>query len=123
MSKDWTQTLATATRLIANFGREVTLAKLVRTPDVTDEPWQGNAAPPAIDTATQRAVHGVAVGRLRSMGEDFLQGLDNVIVVAGDFDARGYEIVVDGASRWRIVKTETVAPGATKIIHFLGVVQ
>lgn len=123
MSKDWSSTLATAQRLISNFGREITLAKLDRTPDVTNEPWKGDVAPPPIDTTTQRTAYGVAVGRLRSMGEDFLQGLDNVIVVAGDFDARGYEVVLDGASRWRVVKTETVAPGSTKIIHFLGVVQ
>lgn len=124
MSKDWSKTLATATRLIENYGRPVTLGKLVKTPAVTDEPWRGAQAPPTLDPAASKVgMKGVATGLLRSLGEDFIKGLDNVIVVAGDFDAKAFDVVLDGESRWRIVKTETLAPGPTRLIHFLGVVQ
>lgn len=124
MSKDWTKTLATADRLITNYGRTIVLAKLATTPATTGEPWQANATPPALGaTIDQRTVKGVATGRLQSLGEDFLKGLDNVIAVAGNFDPKGYDVIIDGASRWRVVKVETLKPGDTAILHFFGVTQ
>ena len=124
MSKDWTKTVALADRMITNFGRTITLAKLATTPATTGEPWQAATTPPALGALVdQRECKGVATGRLQSLGEDFLKGLDNVIAVAGNFDPKGYDVIVDGESRWRVVRIETLKPGDVAILHFFGVTQ
>lgn len=123
MSKDWTKTIALAERLVGNYGRTITLAKLATTGD-TNKPWRAPASLPALGPSTdQKEMKGVAVGLLKSLGEDFLDGLENVIIVAGDFDAKAYDVIIDGASRWRVAKVETLRPGDKAILHFMGVTQ
>lgn len=120
-AKDYAPTLETAKRLVERFGRKVTLAKLSAATVSVGEPWRGPASPPALGTTGNQEVPAVFVGLLKHLGEDFLKDLEQVALIASSDDLSAYHLLVDGTVRWNIVRIQTLRPGATSIVHYVGV--
>lgn len=114
MAIDYSALLASATSLISENGRTVTLERTVRT-NTTGKPWE-----PATETVQQQSVSAVWAGY---NGDE----IDGTLILAGDAkvlispsglswlpetDCR----IVDGSDTWRIVNVETVKPGATSVL-------
>jgi hypothetical protein len=123
---------ALATRLIerarANgLARIVTLRRLDATPPDPQTPWLPPADPRA--TATTLVVTGVFVdpSSARELGleaqlVDWLKRAQQIAIVASTADLSTFSELVDtDASVWRIEGVSTLAPGPTRLVHFVGV--
>lgn len=118
MAKDYAPTLATSKRLIDKFGRTVTLASIVSAPLEEDKPWLGATEVPTL--TSQLPIKAAFIGLSKRLGEEFLKDLEEVAVVATADDLSGYHVVLEGTTRWNIVRMETVRPGDTRLITYLG---
>lgn len=119
--KDYAPTLETAKRLVERFGRKVTLAKFSPATVSVGEPWRGPVSPPVLGATGNLEVPAVFVGLLKHLGEDFLKDLEQVALIASPDDLSAYHLMVDGAVRWNIIRVQTLRPGATSIVHYVGV--
>lgn len=112
---DYSPLVAVAEEMVADFGRDVKLRRKDAT-SVSGKPWRGDPAAPADTT-----VKALFVGPRKVVNEDFLQGLDDVAIVAGNIDLLPYHEIVDGTTVWRITKRNVIKPGDTIILTYLGV--
>jgi len=113
---DFDAVIADAVASIKEFGRTVTVRKLDKTP-VTDQPWRGTATPAPVDVE----VSAVFIGPTKALRDDFVQGLDEVALVAGNMDFTGYHELLDGTKVWRITKLQVIKPGDKIVLTYLGI--
>ncbi len=132
MAIDYSVMSALAQTLIAANGRAVTFVKQDRTPADAAVPWRGAAAPTATPGATELAGSAVFVppSSVASLGmstkaSDLVKRSEAIMMVGlgptATADLSDYDEVVDGASRWRIVGVEKLAPGSTTLLYYVGV--
>lgn len=125
---DYTKLAATAQRLVENSGRDITLVEFNTTPADASKPWRGASDPRTTPDATL-AVSGVFVepSSATKLGmstevSDLLKRSSQIIIVASTADLKSYNEVIDSdSSRWKIVGMETLKPGDTTLLYFIGV--
>lgn len=120
MSKDYSPAVATALAGVSNYGRNVILRSLTQTPD-PDKPWRDDAtgSSPAPDVT----VKALGIGPSKMLSEDFLQDVQDVLIVAGNVDYSHFHEVVDGSKVWRIIRSQVLKPGDTIILTYLGIAR
>ncbi len=125
---DFVSLQLTAARLIKENGRSVTFIRHNQTDAVSAEPWNGPTDPRATPdiTSVQDAVF-VEPGSLSKLGlssetSDLVMNSEKIMMVSpGSVDLSTFQEVLDGAVYWKINKVETLQPGSTAVLSFVGV--
>ena len=121
--------IATAQRLITENGREVTFVQFDSTPGDANKPWNGPTDPRAAPDSTLvlDAVF-VAAGAAGGLGlsetvSDLLKRSDQIMIISpgASADMSIYQEVIDGGERWKVVGVETLKPGSSVLINYVGV--
>ena len=117
---------ATAKRLIDANGRTVTLVKHDSVPSDPDMPWRGVSTPVAA-TVTGKAVFVPRTQALASFAE-YIDGTltegEYALFPASDddgYDLELFDVMIDDSVNWKIVLTEIIAPGDTRILYMFQV--
>lgn len=130
MSFDYTEIAGIAQELVAEFGRAVTLRQVATTGPDPAQPWRGPVDPRSAPVATL-AVTACMVepSSARELGlnvqvTDWLKRAQQIAIVASADDLSEYSELVDSdTSVWRVVGVSTLQPGATRILHYVGVAR
>jgi hypothetical protein len=134
---DYSRAKEVADRLIARFGRPITLKQWSRTPADPTRPWRGAAPtvgdPPAENRLTL-SLHGVFVPPnqvrifgLSALGDsteyvDLMTFSEQIIITyPGDNDVRSYMVVNDGVQDYGVTAVQILKPGPEQILAFIGV--
>lgn len=117
---------ATAKRLIDKHGRTVTLLKHGSTPADGNKPWRGVSAP--VDaTVTGKAAFVPRTFILASFAADFdgvLEESEYALFAADNDDGElleTFNVMQDGSRDWKIMRTELIAPGDTRVLYMMQV--
>ena len=124
MAFDYSEVRAVAKELIDEFGRSVSITNQSSTPADSSAPW-------AAQTSTVTAVSGkaafVSTSDLGITTDDIddVKRTDQVALFAaaddGSNDLEDFDILVDGGVNWRIVHTEVLKPGGTRLLYMFVV--
>jgi hypothetical protein len=115
--------VALAQRLLTKHGRTVTLIELN---DVGALPWEGPANPTAAPKRSlQIAGCFVEPDSLQRLGlgvriEDLVQRSKRIFLSPGPLALDAYNQVLDEGQYFTITGMETLRPGVTTILHFVG---
>lgn len=145
---DYAKLAQTAKRLIEKNGAPMTFSKLGRTPADAAKPWRGPvaaASDPAepTDPVEYADVKAVIVPIDWSKGDPRIGELYGGVTLSPDILARGFatlyvaeqsfpaghvslktlDFVDDGETRWKIVQSIPIKPGATELIYQMVVEQ
>lgn len=120
MSKDYSTNIATVMKALDNYGRTVSLRRLTKAPDPT-KPWRDDVSGAA--AVPDLVVKALGVGPTKSLSDDFLKDLEDVMIVAGPTDTTGYHELIDGTKVWRILRQAPLKPGDTIILTYLGLTR
>lgn len=120
--------IATAQRLITENGRSVTFVRQDQTLSDAAQPWLGPANPRTTPNATL-VVDAVFVDPsgavklgLSSEQSDLIMNSDQILIVsAGATNLLQFQEVLDEGVYWKITTIETLRPGATTVLSFVGV--
>ena len=125
-----TKALNAGKSLINRFGRSVTFVQLDETPTDPAKPWDGatdpRASPESTSVHTAVFVEPVAADKLglSSTTDDLIKRSNQIMLVSDEtVDFRIFDEVIDGSTRWKIVFTEDLTPGDTKVLSFVGVAR
>lgn len=130
MTKDYTQTLSTAKRLVKKFGRQITLRKLDPVTQTPAKPWLGAANP--VTTGTNIQLFGVSVPLatqeflgITALGEGFLKDVEQTYLVEpGETDPENidtYNTLLDGDVEYQILYVYKLKPASLTVLYFIGV--
>ncbi len=127
---DFVSLQLTAARLIKENGRSVTFIRHNQTDAVSAEPWNGPTDPRTTPdtTSVQNAVF-VEPDSLSALGfsseaSDLIMNSEKVMILSpGTVDLSTFQEVLDGAVYWKIKKVETLQPGSTAVLSFVGVAR
>lgn len=119
--------VATAQRLITENGRSVTFIRQDQTLSDAAQPWLGPAdprtAPDAtlvVDAVFVEPSSAVKLG-LATEQSDLVMNSDQILIVsAGSTNLLQFQEVLDEAIYWKITTIETLKPGATTVLSFVG---
>jgi len=126
---DYAALATIAETLIEANGRSVTVNKLGVTPGDAGKPWRGQSAP------VQATVTGAAVFVTMSDAEFGLlvQNTDNVMraeevaLFAANNDESNaleeFDQIVDGSATWKILRTQLLRPGSTRLLYMFEVAR
>ena len=126
---DTTAIIETAQRLITENGRSVTFVQFDSTPGDAAKPWNGPTDPRATpdSTLTVDAVF-VPPSSASSLGlkdevNDLVKRSEQIMIVSpgAAADLSIYQEVTDGGEQWKIVGVETLKPGASVMLNYVGV--
>lgn len=121
MSKDYSATVKQAVDAIDKYGRLVTLRQPT-TDTEAGKPWRGpNDTDAPAAAGSDFPVKAVFIGPSKALSEDFLAGLDDVAIVAGPADYSACRLMIDGGKVFKIVRQQTIKPGDTIVLTYLGV--
>jgi hypothetical protein len=116
-------------RLIAKNGRAVKFIELNAAPANPSFPFEGPTDPAAVPTRTLTTsgcfVEPDSLIRLgiTTKVEELLQRSDRIMLAPGSNDLSGYNTVVDEGETYKITGIETLRPGTTTLLHFVGVMR
>ena len=131
---DYATLAETAKTLIEQNGRLITFNRFNQTPGDNAKPWLGPTDPrSSVDaTATISGVFvppsGAAALGLRTVDSDLLKRTAEIAIVAPGsvsppFDLATANEVVDGGVKKKVTFTETLKPGSTTVLYFVGVAR
>lgn len=117
-------------RLINKRGRTVTFKELGSAPANPSFPFEGPTDPEvsAVRTLSTKAVF-VEPDSLQRLGittkvEELLQRSDRIMLVPGSVGSLdGYNVVVDEGQTHTVTAIETLKPGTTTLLHFVGTLR
>jgi hypothetical protein len=133
MTKDYTTTVATAKRLVQNFGRQITLRKLDNASSDANKPWLGATNP--VTTGIVTSVFGISVSPssnsrlgLSAFSDDLLKSIEQIFILEVGETApealETYTTLLDSDSKeYRILSVEKLKPGGTTLLYFMGVAR
>lgn len=122
---------ALAKRLIDANGRTVTITRLSNAPANPAQPWRGPNDPRDSAEGAQ-SVSGLAAFVPLGGGDlgikfSELEPDDKVLLFPaaddGGNNLEDFDEVVDGTTRYRIIETQILQPGATRFMYFFRVAQ
>lgn len=124
---DYTRVVATATRLIAKFGRTVEFVKFVDGAVDADNPLADSSSVPyTVPGVSAAFVYPSGVQSLGIRGEKaaLFQTCEQIALVAGDGanDFLSFDILRDSdGSDWKISQTDELKPGDVSLLYYIGV--
>lgn len=129
---DYVSIQATAIRLVAETGRDITLVRYAETPANPAKPWAGPAAPPTgqstlalkgvfVAPSTERQFGLLALGRGIEFQNLLTYSQQIIIVAQGNNDISIYSQVLDEGIRWGIIGIQILKPGTVELCAFIGV--
>lgn len=131
MAFDYTALSATALRLAKNFGRMVSIVKFAEVPADVNKPWRGNLTPREDPLASTNVfMVFVQPSSAEELGLSITKfGLTDrqgqiAIFAPGPSDSieyEGYDEIIDGTVRWKIVDVEVLKPGPLRMVYFFKV--
>lgn len=117
---------ATAKRLIEKHGRTVSIVKHGSTDASGTKPWRGVSAP-VVATVTGKAVFVPKTFVLTSFTAD-VDGVSEegeyALFAADNDDGENLEtfnVMQDGGRDWKLLRTELIAPGDTRVLYMFQV--
>lgn len=118
---DYVSLAATAERLIAENGRDVTLVKRSETPADAGKPWRGTTA-----DDTSITVKGVVIPfEAEDQDGDLFRREDKQAFVAADAtspnEIESFDELDDGSDTYKIINVELIHPGDTRVLYVLQV--
>lgn len=125
---DYNKIYLKAKKRAVKYGRAITFVQLDGAPTNPSRPWLGNSDARATPVATLET-HGVFVepeslerlGKQRQANE-FVESAEQVIIVAHNGSLGQFDEVIDtDGSLWKIANKQELAPGDSKIIHYVRV--
>lgn len=117
MAFDYSNLIETASDLIAQFGRDLTLYKVTETPSNTSKPWRGNAT-----TLTKLALKGVFYSyQEKEVDNEQIKVGDQKVVVQTTSDIRNYSYLISENERWDIVNVMQTRPGSDTVVYTIQI--
>ena len=120
--------IATAQRLITENGRPVTFIRQDQTLSDAAQPWLGPADPRAtpdatlvVDAVFVEPSAAVKLGISTEQSDLIMNSEQIMILAAGGTDLLQFQEVLDAGVYWKITTIETLKPGATIVLSFVGV--
>lgn len=116
-------------RLLKKHGRPLTFIELSATPANPAFPFEGPTNPQASPTRSLTTVGTfVEPDSLQRLGlstkiEELLQRSDRICLVPGPADLKGYNVVTDEGESYKILAIETLRPGTTTLLSFVGTLR
>lgn len=130
MAFDYTSLSKNAERLIARFGRAVVLQGKAAAPTTPSKPWEG----PSDVAGTPLPLYGVFVppNTVREFGltalghgtefQDLITFSQQIMITfPGEVDLRDYTTLIDADVNWGIIGIQSLKPGPTTLLAFIGV--
>lgn len=125
---NYARLLRNAKKQTQKFGRLFTLVQLDPGPSNAAQPWKGNSDVRGAPIATLQ-VYGVFVEpeSLERLGKqrqanDFVKSAEQVIMIASEESLGQFDEMVDAdGSLWKIHNEQELAPGDSKVLHYLRV--
>lgn len=122
---DYAPITATASQLIAKYGRAITLQSESVTPADANAPWDGPAQWDDGTAAAERkvAATGVFVGAGATEFKDIAGGLirrgKSGFLISGSLsvDVADFDSIKDGTDLWKIDRVETLKPGSDVVLY------
>lgn len=121
--------VALALRLITKHGRPVTFIEMSSATATPAFPFEGPTNPQAAPTRTLVTVGCfVEPDSLQRLGistkfMELLQRSDRIVLVPGPEDLEGFNSVSDESKNYGITGIETLRPGLTNILHYVGTMR
>lgn len=116
-------------RLVTKNGRVVTFIELNATPANPSFSFEGPVDPQAVPTRSL-TTSGCFVepDSLQRLGitqkiQELIQRSDRIMLVPGSNDLRDYNVVTDEGETYKITGIETLRPGTTTLLHFVGTMR
>ena len=132
MAKDYSKNLATAKRLVRNFGRSVTLRKLDATSTDGAKPWLGATDPASTASTTTLFAVAVPPSSATALGlsakqSDLMKTVEQILICEpGETDPENietYNTVLDGGVEYKIAFIEKLKPAEVTLLYFIGVAR
>ena len=126
---DFTEIITVAQELITENGRSITLVAFNSTPQDPARPWLGPTDPRAkpdstltLDAVFVHPSSATALG-LSQSGFDLLKTAEQIAIASpgATADLSVFQEVIDGTTRWKIEKIETLRPGREVVLAFIAV--
>lgn len=128
MAFDYSNILATAQRLVTDFGRAITAERFDQNSSDANQPWIGptnsSASPDATETTTGVSVSPSGADKLgiAVKDDDLMKRIESFYIVAHKSQAlETFNEIIDGSERYKIVHVEKLQPGSTVLLYFIGV--
>lgn len=127
MAYDYTDDVAFAVEMIAEFGRAVTFVKASATPADANKPLHGVGAPTTVPDIMAAFVEPSSVIRLGASTEQkpgLWKESTKIALVApdGTNDFTTFTAITDSdGSGWKIEHVEELKPGDTTVLYYVGV--
>jgi hypothetical protein len=126
MAINYTKSQALAQKLIEANGREVVFNQLGGAPADPLKPWAGAGPASVVNTVTAKGLFASTSISGKDLGIDvkvldLLPRVSEVVLVAGSAGIDDFNFIIDGSVRWRIEWIQTLKPGPTTILYYVGV--
>lgn len=129
--KDYSKNLATAKRLVAKYGRQVSIVKLKQTSADPDKPWE-SPADARTDPEAQANVFGTPVPPssqtslgLKALSPELAKQVEQIFILEpGSTDPdnlESYHLLMDSSTEYKILAVEKFRPGDTTLLYFMWV--
>lgn len=125
---DFVRLLATAQRLITANGRSVTFIRHDQTDPDAAKPWEAPVDPRAtpdatlvVDVVQVNLADATKLGMTTEQSDLFTKSEKILIVAAGATDLLQFQEVLDDSTYWKITTIETLQPGSTIVLSFVGI--
>lgn len=124
---DYAPVIATAKKLIKDFGRQAAFQKLSSTPVDSNKPWNGPGTPVVSETQNLDCVfvpaQGLALGK-DFVSEDLLKQVSQVALVSPTINnLEAFHTVVDGGVTYKIKWVQVLKPANDIVLYAVGVNQ
>ncbi len=125
---DLVKLVATAQRLIKANGRSVTIIRHDETLADAAKPWDGPTSArttpdetSALDAVFVPPASAVRLGLSTEQNDLIIRSEQIMIIAPGAVDLTRFQEVLDGDVYWKITMVETLKPGPTLLLAFMGV--
>lgn len=121
--------IATAQRLITENGRSVTFVEFNSTPGDASKPWDAPTNPRTdpdstlvLDAVFVSPTGAASLG-FKAETSDLVKRSEQIMIVSpgAAIDLTIFQEIIDGSDRWKIVGVETLKPGNSVILNYVGV--
>lgn len=124
---DYVNLAATAERLIEANGHSVTVTQQGQTPTDPTKPWRGQSTPARDSVAGIAVVVDPATMGYEVRNEDNVKRADEIVLFAANNDdgksLENFDTITDGSVVWKILRTQVLKPGATRLLYIFEVAR
>jgi hypothetical protein len=129
MAYDYSEDLALAKELIAEYGRSVTVQHLSAGSATSDTPWKG-AGTPTVDKSHRTMGAFLPLSGSNDLGKlvrdkELLKRCEQVVLIPGtgksSTDLGDFVRILDNATLWKIEWVKELKPGDTSLLYVMGV--